>query len=76
MLKEKIGAKLTSLRLERNLTQKETAIASGLSLRCYQNYERGLREPTVSNLLALAEHYAISLDELVNDSVKTLSSQK
>ena len=36
-----------------------------MSLRGYQNYEHGLREPKMSALIALADFYDISLDELV-----------
>lgn len=35
-----------------------------MSLRAYQNYERGLREPKLSALVALADFYEVSLDEL------------
>ena len=53
---------LFQLRKKRGLTQPE--VAAGLSLRGYQNYERGLREPQLSALIALADFYDISLDEL------------
>lgn len=36
-----------------------------MSLRAYQNYEWGLREPKMAALVALADFYNISLDELV-----------
>lgn len=56
---------LLKLRQEKGLTQQEVADGSNLSLRGYQNYERGLREPSLSTLIALADFYDISLDELV-----------
>ena len=56
---------LFRLRKEKNLTQPDVATGAGLSLRAYQNYERGLREPQLSALVALADFYDISLDELV-----------
>lgn len=55
---------LFQLRKKRGLTQPEVAEGAGLSLRGYQNYERGLREPQLSALIALADFYDISLDEL------------
>ncbi len=55
---------LFQLRKKRGLTQLEVAAGAGLSLRGYQNYERGLREPQLSALIALADFYDISLDEL------------
>ena len=56
---------LLRLRKERDLTQPQVAEGAGLSLRGYQNYERGLREPSLSALISLSDFYDISLDELV-----------
>lgn len=57
--------KLAELREGAALTQQETAKGAGLSLRAYQNYEHGLREPKMTALIALADFYGLSLDELV-----------
>ena len=57
--------RLTELKLTRNLLQKDIASAVGLSLRAYQYYERGDREPTSSTLVALADYFNVSLDYLV-----------
>ena len=57
--------KLIELRTTAGLTQQEAAEGSSLSLRGYQNYEWGLREPKIPVLIALADFYNISLDELV-----------
>ncbi|MBE6995323.1 MAG: helix-turn-helix transcriptional regulator [Ruminococcaceae bacterium] len=56
---------LSKLRAEKKLTQKGVATEVGISWRAYQNYERGVQEPTLSTLIALADFYQISLDELV-----------
>lgn len=56
---------LLLLRRSRGLTQVELASELGLSLRGYQNYEFGLREPKLSMMIALADFYDLSLDELV-----------
>ena len=56
---------LQRLRQGRNLTQKEVAIEIGISLPSYQRYEYGSREPQMSTLVAIADFYGISLDELV-----------
>jgi len=53
------------LRTRAGFTQQAVADGSGMSLRAYQNYERGLREPKISAAIALADFYNISLDELV-----------
>ena len=56
---------LLRLRKQRDLTQPQVAEGAGLSLRGYQNFERGLRETSLSALFSLADFYDISLDELV-----------
>ena len=57
--------KLVSLRTERKLTQVQAAVGCGMSLRGYLNYERGEREPSMCKLIAVADFYEVSLDELV-----------
>ena len=56
---------LLRLRRTRGLKQQEVADALGLSLRVYQYYEHGQRDPTLPTLIGLADLYDISLDELV-----------
>ena len=53
------------LREQRGLTQKEIAKELGISTLTYQRYEYGDREPKLSALIALADFYKMSLDELV-----------
>ncbi len=56
---------LLKLRLENNLSQQAVADEIGIALRTYQYYERGQREPMLTTLIALADFYDLSLDELV-----------
>ena len=56
---------LLQLRKARKLKQTELAPLVGISWRAYQTYERGEREPQMSTLIALADFYGLSLDELV-----------
>lgn len=56
---------LLHLRKVRGLKQTELAPHLGISWRAYQTYERGEREPQLCTLIALADFYHISLDELV-----------
>lgn len=56
---------IIKLRIERNILQKDLAKALGVSLHTYQRYEYGEREPALSKLIALADFYNMSLDELV-----------
>ncbi len=56
---------LLKLRLSNGLSQQAAADIAGIALRTYQYYERGQREPIASTLIALADYYDMSLDELV-----------
>ena len=56
---------LLQLRKSKGLKQTELAEEIGISWCTYQTYERGEREPALSTLVALADFYDLSLDELV-----------
>ena len=57
--------RIVQLKKERKLLQKDIASSVGLSLRAYQYYEKGQKEPTLSVLLRLADYFDVSLDYLV-----------
>ena len=57
--------RLNELKLTKNLLQKDIAKDVNLSLRAYQYYERGERQPNLSTLIALADYFDVSLDYLV-----------
>jgi transcriptional regulator with XRE-family HTH domain len=57
--------RIIQLKKERKLLQKDIASSVGLSLRAYQYYEKGQKEPTLSVLLRLADYFDVSLDYLV-----------
>lgn len=61
----KFSENLLNLRLGHGLTQGALVEKLDISLRAYVNYERGLRTPPLPTLIALADFYDISLDELV-----------
>lgn len=56
---------LLKLRKSKGLKQTELALQIGINWRTYQTYERGQREPSLSALIALADFYDLSLDDLV-----------
>lgn len=60
-----IQARLKELRKEKDLTQKQVADETGLSYRGYQNIEYGVKEPTLSRIIALADYFNVSIDYLV-----------
>lgn len=59
------AGRLKKIRLKMDLKQTEVAAAAGLSLRTYQRYEHGQRQPTADVLVALANFYDVSIDYLV-----------
>ncbi len=61
----KFSEHLVFLREKKRLLQKDIAEVAGVSLHTYQRYEYGEREPQLKALIALADFYDISLDELV-----------
>ena len=61
----KLSNRLIKLKKDKNLLQKDIAKDVNLSLRAYQYYELGQREPTASVLIALADYFDVSIDYLV-----------
>lgn len=57
--------RLQQLKKSKNVLQKDISKAVGLSLRAYQRYEYGERQPTTNVLIALADYFDVSLDYLV-----------
>ena len=53
------------LRENRGIMQKEMAKVLGISVHGYQRFEYEEQEPRMSTLIALADFYGLSLDELV-----------
>ena len=59
------GEKLKELRIEKGIGQIELAKAINVSKGIISLWENGLREPKLSNLIALAKFFEVSLDYLV-----------
>ncbi len=59
-----IGAKLKVFRRRKGLTQKQVAELLGITVRAYQHYEAGDRNPTLEKSFKLAEILGIKVDEL------------
>ena len=64
-IKEAFKQRLRELRAETGETQAQVGEAIGLRERHYQNFERGVNFPSFMNLLALADHFDVSLDYLM-----------
>ncbi len=56
--------RLRELRGERGISQVTLAHVIGVSKGIISLWENGLREPTLSNLTALADFFDVSLDDL------------
>lgn len=60
--------RLIYLKESQHVLQKDIAAHIGISLRSYQRYEYGEREPSLSVLVALADYFDVSIDYLVGRS--------
>ena len=56
---------LKDIRTKHGVSQKTVADALGCSTTVYSRYETGSRQPPLETLIALADFYQMSLDELV-----------
>ncbi len=72
----KLADRLVELRKEHKLSQEALAEKLGLSRQAISKWERAEASPDTDNLIALAELYGITLDQLLgNDKVKTEPQQ-
>ena len=60
-----MGEKLKSLRLEKNLTQKQISNRIGLAISAVSSYESGTRYPSYDVLIKLAHIFHVSTDYLL-----------
>ncbi len=65
LMKNYFKDNLKYLRTEKGIGQVELAKNIGVSKAVISFWENGLREPTMSNLIALAKFFEVSLDYLV-----------
>ena len=59
------ATRLIELKEKNKVLQKDIAKSVGLSLRSYQRYEYGERNPTSDILIKLADYFDVSIDYLV-----------
>ena len=62
---EILGQRLKELRKQKRVGQKEMADLLELSLRSYQFYESGDYDPSLPNLVRLADFFQVSTDYLL-----------
>ncbi len=63
-----ISENLLALRKMKKLSQEQVAEAAGVSRQAYTRWEKGETVPDIKSCAALADYFAVSLDELVNYS--------
>lgn len=62
--------RLTDLRQNRGLTQKQVADYLGCQREVYRRYEKGIRSIPVDYVVRLADFYAVSSDYMLNRTNK------
>lgn len=60
-----VGKKIRAIRKSLKQTQKQLAKASGIGLNSIIRYEKGLRDPTISQLQRIAQGLGVPLVELL-----------
>lgn len=56
---------LKAMRVEHSITQEQLAKKLNISLKTVSHWETGYTEPSITQLIAIADLYSVSLDELV-----------
>ena len=59
------GERIKLLRSEKNILQKDIAEYLSLHVRTYQYYEASTLEPSLENLVKLADYFQVSTDYLL-----------
>lgn len=67
----KINEQIRVLRRERKMTQEQLAEAVGVSAAAVSKWESGLSVPEIGMMIALANHFEVSLDALVGYEVRS-----
>lgn len=57
--------RLREIRESKGISQRQAALGLNLSPTVYNRYENGIREPSNLTLLAMADYFGVSVDELL-----------
>jgi transcriptional regulator with XRE-family HTH domain len=63
--------RLKEIRESRGLSQRQAALGLNLSPTVYNRYENGTREPSSIVLLAMADYFGVTVDELLGREPET-----
>ncbi|MGO4937512.1 helix-turn-helix domain-containing protein [Fundicoccus sp. Sow4_H7] len=73
---QQIGTYLRSLRLEKNLSEKDVSEALGLTERVVHQWENGVHLPQVTILQPLANLYNVSAEDIINGSNQSETAER
>ena len=68
MLRKDFGARIKIMRKSLGLTQAQLAKKIGMTSKAIANYEQGIREPSLKNLIALSTILNVTTDWLIGRS--------
>lgn len=68
----KVGKRIRSARVEKNMTQMDLADKMGVSFQAVSNWERGASMPDIGKLGDLSEVLSLNMDELLEGEGKTI----
>ena len=68
---KQLGQNIATLRKLKNVSQEELANEIGVSRQAVAKWETGATSPDISNCLALAQYFEVTLDNLVNYESQT-----
>ena len=68
---KQLNERLKEIRTQHGFTMKALCDKTGMPLRTYQNYEAGIREPSISAIMALADAYNVTTDYLLGRAPQT-----
>ena len=71
-----LPARLKALRTSRGLSQKQLAEAAGLSQNAISQWESGAREPSWSNVLALANALGVTCQEFTGGDAGVVAEKE
>lgn len=57
--------RLKELRKEKGVTQQAVAVAIGVTISAYSNYEQGIREPSIQTIINLCKYFGVTSDYLL-----------
>lgn len=66
-IKKSLGETLKEHRIKCKMTQEFVAESIGVSRQAVSKWERGVADPSTSNLFALAKLFGVSVEELLNE---------